>query len=58
MSRYIIIVGGCELHTVTAPDDQTAIEKWLDEQGWESRDHAASEYEGITANDIHAVRVG
>lgn len=55
MREYWVRVHGDKQHRVRAEDEMHAIEVWLDEQGYDSIDHAAREYhcqpEDFTASE-------
>lgn len=53
--RWIIYIGDFPQHVVVAEDEARAIAKWCDEQGYETLDQAAAEFEGMTGHDIRAV---
>lgn len=53
--RWTIYIGDYAQHSVIAEDEDSAIDRWCDEQGWESPDAAAQEYEGMTGEDVYAV---
>jgi hypothetical protein len=53
--RWTIYIGDYAQHSVSAGSEDEAIARWLDEQGYESTDHAAQEYEGMTGEDVFAV---
>lgn len=55
--RWIIYIGDCEQHTVTADTEAEAIRKWCDDQGWDTPGEAASEYE-MSEKDVKAVWIG
>ena len=54
MNYYRIYIGDYAQHTVRAFTEKDAIGKWLNDQGYDSADEAASEYE-LNAEDISAM---
>ncbi|WP_269581955.1 hypothetical protein [Roseibium sp. Sym1] len=44
MRKYQIYAGGVPQHIVEACSSQLALERWLDEQGYDCIEHAAEEH--------------
>ena len=55
---FQIMIGPYEQHIVRSESEDRAVKKWLEDQGWESAEAAAAEYEGVTSGDVHAVLLG
>lgn len=57
MAEFWVTFKGDRQHKVEAPDRDAALERWADEQGYDSLEHAAREYLG-SEKDFKAQRVG
>jgi hypothetical protein len=55
--NFVIFAKGEPQHTVVAVSEEAAIKRWLDEQGYDCIEHAASEY-FCTPADFRAERWG
>jgi hypothetical protein len=54
--RFEIWIGDYQQHTVRATDGASAVKKWLEDQGYDTLDQAAKEYD-LSGSDIVAAEV-